>query len=264
LLDALRFAHWSVVARFEERVRTWPATELAALYLDLADHADAAPRTWLLEHGLEAEARLDDGSRLFDALLDHLPASLAAVRQLLDAGATPAGAGRFGPALARLNDGEGAAFAFAMLERGADAFGADADHRTPLHHASRPGMLPVLRALLARGADPNARDRAGATPLHVALDGKPDEVLPLVKALIAHGADPESPAASGETPLAAAQASAARRRPACGRRRSRFRGAFAGTRPACGCTRQPRRHRAAARERRGRAAERAAPAGRAR
>jgi ankyrin repeat protein len=206
LLDALRFAHWSVVARFEERVRTWPATELAALYLDLADHADAAPRTWLLEHGLEAEARLDDGSRLFDALLDHLPASLAAVRQLLDAGATPAGAGRFGSALARLNDGEGAAFALAMLERGADAFGADADHRTPLHHASRPGMLPVLRALLARGADPNARDRAGATPLHVALDGKPDEVLPLVKALIAHGADPESPAASGETPLGLALA----------------------------------------------------------
>jgi ankyrin repeat protein len=206
LLDALRFAHWSVVARFEERVRTWPATELAALYLDLADHADAAPRAWLLEHGLDAEARLDDGSRLFDALLDHLPASIGAVRQLLDAGATPAGAGRFGAALARLDDGEGAALALAMLERGADAFGADADQRTPLHHACRPGLLPALHALLARGADPNARDRAGATPLHVALDGKPDEVLPLVKALIAHGADPESPAASGETPLGLALA----------------------------------------------------------
>ena len=206
LLDALRFAHWSVVARFEERVRTWPVTELAALYLDLADHADAAPRAWLLEHGLDGETRLDDGSRLFDALLDHLPASIAAVRQLLDAGATPGGAGRFGQALARLNDSEGAALALALLERGADAFGADADQRTPLHHASRPALLPVLDALLARGADPNARDRAGATPLHVALDGKPDEVLPLVKSLIAHGADPESPAASGETPLGLALA----------------------------------------------------------
>ena len=206
LLDALRFAHWSVVARFEERVRTWPATELAALYLDLADHADAAPRAWLLEHGLGAESRLDDGNRLFDALLDHLPASNAAVRQLLDAGATPAGAGRFGQALARMNDGEGAALALALLERGADAFGVDADNRTPLHHASRPALMPVLRGLLARGADPNARDRAGATPLHVALDGHPGEVLPLVKALIAHGADPESPAASGETPLGLALA----------------------------------------------------------
>jgi ankyrin repeat protein len=206
LLDALRFGHWSVVARFEERVRTWPVSELAALYLDLADHADAAPRAWLLEHGLGAEACLDDGSRLFDALLDHLPASNAAVRQLLDAGATPAGAGRFARALSHMHDGEGAALGLALLERGADAFGADADNRTPLHHASRPALLPVLDALLARGADPNARDRAGATPLHVALDGKPGEVLPLVKSLIAHGADPESPAASGETPLGLALA----------------------------------------------------------
>lgn len=206
LLDALRFAHWSVVARFDERVRKWPASELAALYLDLADHAEAAPRTWLLEHGLDAEARLDDGSRLFDALLEQLPASNAAVRQLLDAGATPAGAGRFGQALARMNNGEGATLALALLERGADAFGADADNRTPLHHASRPALQPVLDALLARGADPNARDRAGATPLHVALDGKPGDVVPLVKSLIAHGADPESPAASGETPLGLALA----------------------------------------------------------
>lgn len=206
LLDALRFGHWNVTARFDERVRTWPETELAALYLDLADHADASPRAWLLEHGLDAEARLDDGSRLFDALLDHLPASIAAVRQLLDAGATPAGAGRFGQALARLDGSEGALLALAMLERGADAFGADTADRTPLHHAARPAMLPVLHALLARGADPNARDHAGATPLHAALDGKPDEVLPLVKALVAHGADPESPAASGETPLGLALA----------------------------------------------------------
>ncbi|HEY9110919.1 MAG TPA: ankyrin repeat domain-containing protein [Rhodanobacteraceae bacterium] len=207
LLDALRFAHWHVVARFAERARIWPETELAALYLDLADHADAAPRAWLLEHGLAAEARLDDGARLFDALLDRLPGSCAAVRQLLEAGATPAGAGRFARALARLGEGSNdALFALSLLERGADLFGADADGRTPLHHASRPGLLPVLDALLARGVDPNARDRAGATPLHAALDGQPGAALPLVKTLIAHGADPESPAASGETPLGLALA----------------------------------------------------------
>lgn len=207
LLDALRFAHWNVVARFAERARAWPETELAALYLDLADHADAAPRAWLLEHGLGAEARLDDGSRLFDALLDRLPESRDATRQLLDAGATPAGAGRLARALARLGDADGgASIALALLERGADAFGADADGRTPLHHASRPSLLPVLDTLLSRGVDPNARDRAGATPLHVALDGRPDAALPLVKALIARGADPESPAASGETPLGLALA----------------------------------------------------------
>jgi ankyrin repeat protein len=207
LLDALRFDHWKVVARFAERVRSWPETELAALYLDLADHADAAPRAWLMEHGLAAEARLDDGTRLFDALVDHLPGSRTAVRQLLDAGATPAGAGRFAHALARLGESDDdAPFALALLERGADLFGADADDRTPLHLASRPALLPVLEALLTRGADPNARDRAGATPLHAALDANPEAALPLVKSLIAHGADPESPAASGETPLGLALA----------------------------------------------------------
>ena len=207
LLDALRFDHWKVIARFAERVRSWPETELASLYLELADHVDAAPRAWLLEHGLAAEARLDDGTRLFDALLDHLPGSRAAVRQLLDAGATPAGAGRFAGALAQLGErDDDASFALMLLERGADLFGADADGRSPLHHASRPALLPVLDALLSRGVDPNVRDRAGATPLHAALDAKPETALPLVKSLIAHGADPESPAASGETPLGLALA----------------------------------------------------------
>ncbi len=202
LLDALRFGHWTVAARFDTRVGVWPATELAALYFDLADHPDAAPRTWLLDHGLDGEARLDDGSRLFDALLERLPESRVAVAQLLDAGAMPSGAGHFAQALARLADTDGgAALSLALLDRGADAFGADAGGRTPLHHASRPAMLPVLDALLTHGADPNAHDHVGATPLHVALDGQPEAVLPLVKSLIAHGADPERPAASGETPL---------------------------------------------------------------
>lgn len=202
LLDALRFAHWSVVARFAERVRSWPASELAGLFLDLADHGDAEPRTWLLEHGLAADACLADGTRLFDALLDRLPGSASAVQRLLQAGATPAGAGHFAHALARLGESSSHLhLALDMLESGADLFGPDAQGRTPLHHACRPAMLPVLEALLARGADPNARDRAGTTPLHLALAGKPDAALPRVQLLIMHGADPERPAANGETPL---------------------------------------------------------------
>jgi uncharacterized protein len=207
LLDALRFGHWTVAAGFAGRVRTWPAGELAALYLDLADHEDDAPRAWLLEHGLDAETWLDDGTRLFDALLEHLPEAAPAVRQLMDRGATPAGAGRFAGALARLADAPGgASLALAMLERGADIFGSDAQGRTPLHHATRPALLPVLQALLARGVDPDVRDRGGATPLHAALDAEPDAALAMVKALIAHGADPEAAAASGETPLGLALA----------------------------------------------------------
>ncbi|TAN05926.1 MAG: hypothetical protein EPN38_09835 [Rhodanobacteraceae bacterium] len=207
LLDALRFGHWTVVARFSEPARTWPTAELASIYLGLAEHADAAPRAWLLEHGLDAEAKLADGTRLFDALLARLPQALAAVGQLLDAGATPAGAGRLAAALGRLGHGEGeAALALALVERGADAFGADTGGRAPLHHACRPSLLPVLRALLARGVDPNCRDHAGNTPLHVTLEEDSDAALPLVRALIAAGADPEAAAASGETPLGQAAA----------------------------------------------------------
>ncbi|MEY2161845.1 hypothetical protein [Rhodanobacter sp. FW106-PBR-LB-2-11] len=90
LLDALRFGHWAIVSGFAERVREWPQPQLAQLYLDLAAPGLAAARRWLLDHGLDAEARLetprtDDpdtadapalpplGQRLFDALLPALP-----------------------------------------------------------------------------------------------------------------------------------------------------------------------------------------------
>ncbi|HEY3519472.1 MAG TPA: ankyrin repeat domain-containing protein [Rhodanobacteraceae bacterium] len=205
LLDALRFGHWAVASGFAERARGWPTGELAALYLDLATGEHALARRWLLEHGMDAEARLDDGTRLFDALIDRLPASVDALRQLLDAGATPAGAGVFSRALSHLAESGETQFALPLLERGADAFGPDAQGRTPLHHAACGNLVPVLHALLARGADPNARDRGGATPLHVALDAGRD-ALPLARALVAHGADPERAAANGETPLGLALA----------------------------------------------------------
>lgn len=205
LLDALRFGHWAVASGFAGRARGWPVSELAALYLDLANGEHAQARCWLLEHGMGAEAKLDDGTRLFDALVDRLPKSVDALRQLLDAGATPAGAGVFARALSRLADSGEASFALSLLERGADAFGADVQGRTPLHHAACGTLAPVLHALLARGADPDARDRGGATPLHVALDAGRD-ALPLARALIARGADPERAAANGETPLGLALA----------------------------------------------------------
>ncbi|MBS0432391.1 MAG: ankyrin repeat domain-containing protein [Proteobacteria bacterium] len=205
LLDALRFGHWAVASGFTERARAWPVAELAALYLDLAEGEHGPAHRWLLQHGLDAEAKLDDGTRLFDALCDRLPASIASLQPLLDAGATAAGAGAFARVLARLADVDRSVFALALLGRGADLFGADAQGRTPLHHAACANLAPVLDALLARGVDPNARDRGGATPLHVALDtGR--AALPLARALVAHGADPERAAANGETPLGLALA----------------------------------------------------------
>src|SRR6185437_5061260 len=188
LLDALRFGHWAIVSGFATRVRDWPQAQLAQLYLDLAQPGQSQARRWLLDHGLAAEARLaaqqpDDehgdeladavdgepaapsalpplGRRLFDALLLQLPASTEAIDDLLQAGATPAGAGLLAQALQRLGgSAQGAALPLALLERGADPFGPDARERTPLQLAAANGQSELLQALLVRGSNPNSRDR---------------------------------------------------------------------------------------------------------
>ncbi|WP_049622530.1 ankyrin repeat domain-containing protein [Frateuria defendens] len=218
LLDALRFGHWGIVSTFHEHVRAWPAWQLAQLYLDLAAPGLGAARRWLLDHSLDAEARLpaqliDDaedgerpepalpplGRRLFDALLLQLPASTEALEDLLQAGASPAGAGLLAQALARLDgSAQGTALPLALLERGADPFGPDARGQAPLHLAASAGQHLLLEALLARGSDPNVRDPAGRTPLLLALEHG-EAALPLVRALVAHGADAEAADANGET-----------------------------------------------------------------
>ena len=217
LLDALRFGHWAIVSSFTARVRDWSQTQLAQLYLELAEPGLRSARQWLLDHGLQAEARLqpqliDDldsdlptlpplGRRLFDALLPLLPQSAEAIDDLLDAGASPAGAGLLAQALGRLHAApQAVSLPLAMLERGADPFGTDERERTPLHLAANNNQPALLQALLARGCDPNCRDSSGRTPLFAALEHGVD-ALPLVRALVAHGADAEAVDANGETPL---------------------------------------------------------------
>lgn len=217
LLDALRFGHWAIVSGFTGRVRDWSQAQLAQLYLDLTEPEHSSARRWLLDHGLQAEARLqpqliDDldsdhptfpplGRRLFDALLPLLPESAEAINNLLDAGASPAGAGVFAQALSRLhNTRQAVALSLSMLERGADPFGVDERDRTPLHLAAASGQNAVLQALLSRGCNPNTRDSSGRTPLFAALEYGAD-ALPMVRALVAHGADTEAVDVNGETPL---------------------------------------------------------------
>ncbi|SEJ21331.1 ankyrin repeat domain-containing protein [Frateuria terrea] len=213
LLDALRHGQWAVAAAFAERARQWPQDQLAQLYLELSEPGLGAARHWLLEHGLAAEARLPapaaategtpptQGRRLFDALLTRLPAAIEAVDDLLKAGATPAGTGLLAQALDALGDGaQGTALPLKLLDAGADAFGADARERTPLHLAALHRGGALLDALLARGCDPNARDGAGRTPLFAAIEHG-EAGLALVRALIAHGADAEATDVNGETPL---------------------------------------------------------------
>ncbi|MEO7050943.1 MAG: ankyrin repeat domain-containing protein [Rhodanobacter sp.] len=218
LFDALRFSHWATVSAFAERARTWPQAQLAQLYLDLATPGLGAARRWLLDHGLDAEARLeaphvDDaetdqaappaplGRRLFDALLQRLPDATEAVEDLLQAGASPAGAGLLALALTQLgNAAQGMALPLELLQRGADPFGPDAHAHTPLHLAASHGHRELVRALLACGCDPDARDSDQRTPLFAALE-RGAAALPLVRRLIAHGADPEAADTHGETPL---------------------------------------------------------------
>jgi uncharacterized protein len=217
LLDALRFGHWAIVSSFTTRVHDWSQAQLAQLYLDLTEPGLSAARRWLLDHGLQAEARLqpqliDDidsdhptlpplGRRLFDALLPLLPDSTEAIEDLLDGGATPAGAGLLAQALGRLHNApQATALPLALLERGADPFGVDERERTPVYLAAAHGQLALLQALLSRGCNPNSRDGNGRTPLFAALEHGAD-ALPLVRTLVAHGADAEAVDANGETPL---------------------------------------------------------------
>lgn len=212
LLDALRFGHWQIADSFAQTQRAWPMARRAQLFLDLAEHSDPAARAWLLRHGLDANATLPHGTALVGALLAHLPESLAALRELIDAGAQTAGSGLLGAVFDALirhpeRRAELETLALTMLERGADPFASDANAQTPLARCIACGSARIAQTLLERGADPNPRDRHGRTPLFAAFALPPDAADAITRALVRAGADPELAAANGETALGLALAS---------------------------------------------------------
>jgi ankyrin repeat protein len=207
LRDALRFGNWNVVALFADSVREWAQAERAQLFLDLATHSDDATRRWLLNHGLDANAALADGTPLLHAVLAQLPAAAAAAHELIDAGATVGGSECLLRVCAALPaDTALENLALELDARGADCFAADADGRGALQYAVAAGCISLTQRLLARGVDPQTRDRLGRTPLFAVLSAPADTARVLMQALLLAGANPEARAANGETPLGLALA----------------------------------------------------------
>ena len=210
LLDALRFGHWNVAAEFIGVLGQWPAAALADLYLELVDSEHDGARAWLLNHGLDPNATTSTGGTLTDALVARLPASLAALEELLARGAAVGGAALLARVLASVVSGPEVSalrrLAGDVLARGGDWCGCAPGDLSPLHLAVANGHVNLVSRLLDLGSDPNARDMHGRTALHMALGANHEHGSALLRLLISAGADPEIATANGETPLGLALA----------------------------------------------------------
>nr|KAG5709488.1 hypothetical protein BaRGS_023170 [Batillaria attramentaria] len=71
-----------------------------------------------------------------------------------------------------------------LLHRGANTSVADADWRTPLHHATRRGFKSVVTKLLDSDALPHVRDREQQMPLHIAISNNADDIAALLLAFM--------------------------------------------------------------------------------
>ncbi len=209
LLDALRFGHWEVAENLSDQARGWDQTEHARIFAELLDSGNDVACRWQLRHGMDANAKLQDGRPLFAAAVAGLPKTVGVARELLYGGALPVGRCDalmcIGRAAASIEGDEQfsalQALGLQALECGAEMFVADADGRAPLSHAVAAGFVQLAEVLLDRGVDPNAVDRHGRTALFDALSLPPTAALPMIRLLLRSGADPERAANNGETSL---------------------------------------------------------------
>ena len=202
------------MAEGDEATMTAVAALLDAAELDRSLLAAAAAHPArirrLLALGARPDARDVNGDTALFLLFDRAAdaGARAGLRLLLDAGASPAGAGGLARYLvaataARLPAAEGEALALALLDRGADPF-ADHGGQLPLLLALRLGWNRLARRLLEDGGNPNRADARGLAPLHMAAAlGS----LDIARTLLRLGARPGMRAADGQTALGTALAS---------------------------------------------------------
>jgi len=185
--------------------------ELGTLLHDPALRTQASTVSWLLAHGADAEALIDEATAL-SALFEQGGDASAAIQALLDHGASPAGAGGLARFLAACVQRDQAArgneqVALDLFVQGADPFAPSPAGDPPLSLAVRLGWLRLLDALLDAGVDRETRDGHGMTALHLAAALGRESAL---RRLVAQGASPDARAADGQTPLGVALASGRR------------------------------------------------------
>ena len=176
---------------------------------DLAEGEPGRTPRQVRRDALAAGARaVAGGGSVLERLLDGAGARPAPVQRLLDRGQAVGGHGLLSRLLEACLQGEHVSrgaeqLALALLERGADAFGAAPTRDPPLPTAIRLGWQRLVDALLALGADPNGRDRRGLGPIHIAATLGREAAL---RSLVRAGAQPQSRSPDGQTALGMALA----------------------------------------------------------
>ncbi|MDX1569566.1 MAG: ankyrin repeat domain-containing protein, partial [Xanthomonadales bacterium] len=170
---------------------------------------------WLLDHGLNANARSEGGTPLLSCLAQQPPPNLEVLEKLLDRGARVDGQ----PLLlhwlcGKADHQHGVAseletedevrlskLVSRMIDSGADPAMEDESGNVPLHWAVRYRHPGLVEALLDRGAPVDPRNGSTATPLMMAVtDGRTGVVRVLVK----HGADPKANNEKGNSAMSIA------------------------------------------------------------
>jgi ankyrin repeat protein len=179
-----------------------------------ADHGRLDLMTWLIAHGADVHAAMNEGETplFFAANPATADANAAAcIRVLLAAGADINHRNRKG--WTPLHDlafyGEVAESGL-LLDLGAAVDARDARGRTPLHLAAGCGLGDEVALLLARGAEVDARDDQGWSPLHYVVGAnimahQLEYYLAVAGILLAAGADPTARTHDGQTPLRVAR-----------------------------------------------------------